>query len=286
MYRIFLTDDVAKALATPIRACAVTKVHLPSFFLTNFKSVRNPEAENNWLVPTEVSLTDDGRQVREEIPGPGVHLLCQQQLYREFFVKGSKYSGSLDRLASKLSRPRRKILGPKFPVWREDMDSYLLRLLRRQATQCLIRLAGMVETADRNYILKAGSWEDAKQRIHIGCVLYLGPLPQATDEDITESTAPGLVPPPARLCNLRLEEKGPGTRVPIHDLRLLLGERNVARLRRRKALFRDGELFVVKGVRTGNLQMQLWRLQGYMATQETESPNEPPPETGGESPST
>ncbi|KAK4211021.1 hypothetical protein QBC37DRAFT_291223 [Rhypophila decipiens] len=264
----------ARALATPPRACATTRTVLPNFFLVKFKTVKDPEQDKNWFVPTEVSLTSDGLRVQEEMPGPGSLALCRQELFREFSVAGSKYHGA-DKTFGKLRQTRRQATGGKNPLWREDMDSYILTLLRGHITQCLVRFAGMFETAGRKYISKSDSWEDIKQRTSIGCVLYLGPKLDQAEQDIHESASRPLPPPPGRLSIMDLKDDKMETKVPIHDLQVLLGQENVARLRDRKALFRDGAIFVLAGKRTEDLQMQLWRLQGYMATQELDNPKKP-----------
>lgn len=264
---LLLTSGIAKALATPVRTCAATRAALPSFFHTKFKSVRNPNAENSWLVPEEVSLNTDGQTYLTKLPGAGTHVLCRQQLYREFFIGGSKYSNAHQKFLRLAARSRRGFIGPKTPLWREDMDTYLLDLLRSHITQCLIRFAGMVETAGRKYISKADSWDIAGQRLDAGCFLYLSPEPVIAPQDTTdESQQPKIPPPPPPLMKLKNSLRE--WEVPIYDLRSLLGESNVTRLRQRKELWQNGEIFVLRGKRTQKLQMQLWRLLGYKATQD------------------
>ncbi|KAM7197336.1 hypothetical protein V8F20_006690 [Naviculisporaceae sp. PSN 640] len=256
----------ARALATPVRTCAVTKAALPKFFHTKFINARNPNGENNWLVPEEVALNTDGQMYLTKLDGAGAYFLCRQQLYREFFTAGTKYWQGHARIGKLAARSRREIIGSKTAVWREDMDSYLLDLLRSHITQCLIRFAGMVETAGRKYITKAGSWDEAGQYLEAGCFLYLRPEQGMTGQETVDgSERPSIPPPPAFM---KLKDSLREWEVPIYDLRTLLGESNVERLRKRKELWREGEIFLLRGKRTHKLQLQFWRLLGYKATEE------------------
>jgi len=269
----------------------VTGIVLPNYFHLKFKAVKNPEKGSYWFVPNEVSLKSDGLSYQEITPGSGMHTICRQQLLREFFVPKGKYTESFKALSSRDTTCKRIESGPKTPFWRPDMDLYILELLRGHITQCLIRFAGMVETADRTYLIKCDRWEDASQHDLGGCLLYIGEDGDVGGNDgqisgNTASTTPVLAPPPARLSMMELKDAKRDMKIAIHDLRALLGEGNVARLRERKALFRDGSLFLVGGKRTRKLQMQLWRLQGYMGAERPSDPEVPtkpevPVDSGG-----
>jgi hypothetical protein len=58
-----------------------------------------------------------------------------------------------------------------------------------------------------------------------------------------------------------------GQTMPVHNLRWLLGEEEVARLQAGSGLFRDSELVVLKQWPKASmmqLHLLLWRLQGYL----------------------
>jgi hypothetical protein len=51
----------------------------------------------------------------------------------------------------------------------------------------------------------------------------------------------------------------------VHDLRKLLGEEGVEQLRGASGLFKEGGLFLLGRRRTLDLQLLLWKLQGFLA---------------------
>jgi hypothetical protein len=55
-----------------------------------------------------------------------------------------------------------------------------------------------------------------------------------------------------------------GSKLAVHNLRELLGEEHVRKLREGSELLRDGSLFLLGRQATVNLQMLLWKLQGYL----------------------
>ncbi len=61
---------IAKALATPVRMCALTKTRLPSFFLQDFNLVAHPETDAPWLIPS--SLIPDRPSPAQELGAKGI----------------------------------------------------------------------------------------------------------------------------------------------------------------------------------------------------------------------
>lgn len=70
-----------------------------------------------------------------------------------------------------------------------------------------------------------------------------------------------------------------GGKLAVHDLRVILGEEHVGRLREESGLLREGSLFLLGRQATIQLQMLLWKLQGYMAW---ERQQDTPPADGAE----
>jgi hypothetical protein len=149
-------------------------------------------------------------------------------------------------------------------TWRHDMDSVLLELTRRRVVEGLCHFAQMVQQQDRAYIVKCERWTDAPTFNHRGCLLYLGPPEGASTEAGSE-----YIPP--RLSTMDMGKVRFGSKLAVHNLRELLGEGHVGRLRQESELLRDGSLFLLGRQATVNLQMLMWKLQGYMALGEEQA---------------
>lgn len=205
--------------------------------------------------------------------GPASYILSRQRLLHDLQQPNSVYFRGHKKLF-RMSDHGPKQLGAVLnqAVWRSDMDVVLLDMMRKRAVEGLCRTAQAVETQGREYITKCELWTDAKHLKHKGCLLYLGP---------PEGTSPGSFPEiiPPILSTVYLGPSRYMQTIPVHNLRELLGEEHLSHLRRKTQLFRDGSLFMLGREATVNLQLVLWKLQGYMLhqkpkdTEETGSPS-------------
>lgn len=141
----------------------------------------------------------------------------------------------------------------KHVVWREDMGSLVLELMRRRIVEELIYYAQLSEDAARNaYVVRCDTWEDVKDpqyNGHRGCVLWFGegqggPGPRAIMD----------------IPDVRF-----GRKIPVHNMQALLGPEHIARLKEEAGVLREGFLFMLVRKRTMELQLKLWKLQGYLA---------------------
>jgi hypothetical protein len=139
-------------------------------------------------------------------------------------------------------------------VWREDMGSLVLELMRRRAVEELVYYARLSEDATRNpYVVRCDTWEgvlDPAYNGHRGCVLWFG----REGEDGPGSRAIMDIP------DVRF-----GKKIPVHNMRALLGLEYITRLKEEAGVFRKGFLFMLARGRTMDLQLKLWKLQGYLA---------------------
>lgn len=190
--------------------------------------------------------------------GPSAYVLSRQGLFQDFQRSGSAYFKAQMRLL-RMSDHGQSRLGSVLnnATWRSDMDSVLLELMRRRIVEGLCHFAKMVENQGREYIVKCERWTDAPNFKHRGCLLYLG-LPEGS------SLEPGLEYIPPRLSSMNVGKVRFGSKLAVHNLRELLGEEHVGRLRQESELLRDGSLFLLGRQATVNLQMLLWKLQGYL----------------------
>ncbi|AEO63198.1 2e9c0f8b-eea8-47dd-99f7-8fa8443612bb [Thermothielavioides terrestris] len=208
--------------------------------------------------------------------GPSAYVLSRQTLFRELQHRKSVYFGAFQKLFRMSDHGRSHLTAALNSAnWRSDMDAVLLELMRRRISEGLLHFARLVLEQDRKYIVKCERWDDAKALKHRGCLLFLGPPKGTAASPDSESSSPEYVPP--RLSTMDVGPARYGSIIAVHNLCVLLGEEHVARLRQESKLFRDGWLFMLGRQATVNLQMLLWKLQGYMAwdePQETASSDE------------
>ncbi|KAK3359407.1 hypothetical protein B0T25DRAFT_447525 [Lasiosphaeria hispida] len=288
--RLLARNPYALALATPPRECKATHAILPNFFLQGFRLVTHPGTDRPWYVPLgfekkqpptsleEASHVEDASHTEEALSrpkslvssnekpppatptGPTSWAISRQELFHEFTKgpKTSKYAGGYKRLVRRNSQTMNSITSAASnAVWREDMDLLVLELNRRRIVDDLVRYADMVETEARKYLIKCESWDDAKQHDHRGCLLFLG-------EEASGSESPPLaLTEPPRLSTMTIENVRFNGKLVVHNLRTLLGEKQMDRLRQESSLMRSGPLFLLGRRRTIETQHLLWRLQGY-----------------------
>lgn len=261
-----------------MRRCPVTKTTLPSFFLQKLTLRSHPETGAPWFFPggldSKVSntATDAGDEAsgaakdKQPKSGPSGYILSRQRLLQDLQRPNSVYFKGYKNLL-RMSDHGHTNLGSVLnnTTWRSDMDLAVLEMMRRRAAEGLAYFAKMVETESRDYIVKCERWDDVKPLKHKGCLLYLG-SPEGT------SPVPGLDPVPPRLSTMDA-----GHQLVVHNLRDLLGEEHVSRLRQGSELFREGSLFLLVKLATVNLQLLLWKLQGYMESEGSKDTGEAKP---------
>ncbi|KAF5713990.1 hypothetical protein FMUND_7655 [Fusarium mundagurra] len=144
-------------------------------------------------------------------------------------------------------------------VFRTDMGDVLLGMFRRLAVDTLItRSCREGLWAPHKFIRPVASWEEAKSIPGGGAILYI------PKEDMDDKNS---------YATLDVEDASYGSKMAVHDLRYLLGEEELERLREKSEVFRDHEILVLKNFRSGSmraLHLLLWRLQGYLATPQVE----------------
>jgi hypothetical protein len=262
----------ALALATPMRRCPGTSTCLPKFFLQDFNIVLHPETEQPWFVPTSLVAPQQGQQQgTESTPqevkttskpgplkkpaGPTAYMIARQD-----YLAQQTQNGELHRMEYKKlmmlhhNSDRIKPIANR-AIWREDMESLVLRLMRRRVLEDLIYLSTLSADTTRDpYVVRCQTWDDVKDdkyRGQRGCVLWLGPE--------GEDGGPG------PRATMDIPGVKYGRKIAVHNLWRLLGEEGVEKLRESVELFREGEVFLVLRKRTVEMQMKLWKLQGFLA---------------------
>ncbi|KAH8205171.1 hypothetical protein TruAng_000736 [Truncatella angustata] len=294
--REFRKNPFAQALATPVRYDSVTRLRMPHFFFQDFNIVSHPETDTPWWVPRSLALRESpisptasgsedqvtieniGNESAAEAPvgkqanfekkapaahvfGPTAYVLARQELLRTFQEEPKKGKGARAALKDVgNSQFHRRLFGPSSSrfrtlagraVWREDMDVYVLEQMRQQIVQDLMYLSGLCETDGRYYIVKCYGWDDIKFK-HKGAVLWFEGVGE-------EQVKPG----PFATFDVQADGKT-DTAVAVHNLPMLLGTELAQKVRTEAAALKDGSIFMLAGRRTTDLQLRLWKLQGYM----------------------
>ncbi|RYP08529.1 hypothetical protein DL764_001860 [Monosporascus ibericus] len=299
--RQFRANPFAKALATPLRQCSITHQRLPKFFLQDFNLIQHPETGAPWWVPrslmrheSHVAEHPDKEEISEAIQkqeaainaekdvtttppeneeegkasvvadtdtskagrpyGPSAYALARKDLFAAFKTEGSGFMNSHKRLFGG-SSSRYRIFGGR-AVWREDMDTYILDLMRREVVDHLLYLSRLCVEQARYYIVRCYGWDDVQHK-HKGALLWF--------QNETEGEA---LPGPFATFDTHTRnlqgENNPVT-VAVHNMPMLLGDEQAARLKSEARVFGEGSIFMLAGRRTADLQANLWRLQGYLA---------------------
>ena len=154
-------------------------------------------------------------------------------------------------------------------VWRQDMDTYVLGLLRKEL------LTGLKYVASRpaGYLVGCGAYGQIGKHAQVGAALWLGDVSEGSNSTGLEGTGGGggsgaasegsVGPPPAYAM---LEYRG--RYIPLYNLRTLLGLECLEELKGSNAIFRDKFVVVKQKRNTVKIQLALWKLMGYLAANE------------------
>ncbi|KAI1774401.1 hypothetical protein F4818DRAFT_442547 [Hypoxylon cercidicola] len=282
----------AKALATPVRMCAMSRARLPSFFLQDFNLIAHPETGAPWLIPPSLMSDKPSRAQKSEtkgtaravneassdetkegvedpkaaestkdgqLRGPAAHVLARQDLLSSFVIKWSGFDNAPKQITA-MSLKQKSLAGKV--VWRKDMDTYILDLMRQAIVDDMLYLSRLCSEEGRHYIVKCYGWGDVQHK-HKGAVLWFGEPEEGAGSD-QASNEPG----PFATFDIQKEDiqgETMTTSVAVHNVPMLLGSEQAERIRKEAAALKDGSIFMLAGRRTADLQMKLWKLQGYIA---------------------
>ncbi|KAF3011695.1 hypothetical protein E8E14_008091 [Neopestalotiopsis sp. 37M] len=190
--------------------------------------------------------------------GPSAYVLARQDVIKS--MGGDKRANRRESTAETgnseyhrklfgVSNSKFKDLGSK-AVWREDMDQFVLQQMREQVVQDLLYLSRLCETDKRYYIVKCWGWDDVKFK-HKGAVLWFG-----NDSEVVK-------PGPFATFDIG-SETGKPTSLIVHNMPMLLGQELAESTKTQAGALQDGSIFMLAGRRTTDLQLRLWKLQGYI----------------------
>ena len=153
-------------------------------------------------------------------------------------------------------------------VWREDMDTVVLEILRENVARRLAYLASSTAA----YISSCRDHEHISKHHQVGAVLWLGPNsedtvePGVSDEDGAATGDFGeLGPPPFAMHHYKNHY------IPVYNLLTLLSAAKLRYLRETSTSHFGDQYAVIKMKRlTVEVQLELWKLLGYLAPGESE----------------
>lgn len=226
----------------------------------------HPTTSEPWHIPRSLSPhSSSSKSLEKDTPhnpslGSTTYVALRQPLLHSFFKKGTGFTGVYKKfgLTQAKSIARRQVV--LRAIWRSDMDTFLLELMRRRTAELLIYLC----TKDKKYIRECESWERVEYSAQVGCVLWMGQK-IALGEEGTQELEQGQEIPPGEF---EIKRIGPGGRkaVPVFNLRTMMGKQWVEKMREGNGIFKNQILVVKHKNATKEIQMKLWKLQGYVAT--------------------
>ncbi|KAH8777167.1 hypothetical protein F5882DRAFT_408358 [Hyaloscypha sp. PMI_1271] len=304
LQQILGKNPYARALATPLRRCALTCNALPSFFLQDFNLMAHPETGNPWYVPRSLAKykgptvsekeidadlepkeekvqTSQTQQISAEstaVLGYSVYTIASQHTIRAM-QDPRGYGRKQTKRMKDLARRRGMIMPSDVPParfipdryrqsrdagtflstarWRSDMHEFVLNLMRRRILEDLVR----VTNSKRGYVVGCSGWEDALAKPQVGAFLWTG-----GDGELDEGQN---IPPEFATLDVPAgrKEESRTRKVPVHNLRRFLGKDKLAELREKlpSGIFEREVVVLRRKQYVVDLEMQLWKMQGYLA---------------------
>lgn len=203
---------------------------------------------------------------KQPAPGPdgsGAYMLARQSLLHTLSQKSLTNRGEIVRILP----PRWKqspYLRHEITVWREDMPTYYLNILRKT----LLGKLKYLRHRNAGYLVAGYRGLDGIQKTtSLGAVLWFGDAPRHSHRGTTAAVkgepTSGAFPPEGPQPYLMVKYKK--HHVPVYNMRAMLGDELLRGLREEDQLF-DREFVVLKAkANTVKTRMVLWKLQIYTA---------------------
>ena len=295
MARNMADHVVAQALASPIRSCFVTEIRLPEHFHLRTELTLHPETGAPWHLPQDLARSSGDVEKKGSSGGStqsananavpltttsnpsfkgvslshsGAHILAQHRcLFHVSVMKRREYLGLLPKSWKDSFGMEAKSI-----VWREDMATFVLELLRKRVMK---QLAWLVCNSSGYVVRCSGGYKqiaDSRQAAaalwlgHAGITAVVSNAAEGADSNGTASTEgemdlKGSMQPPSPYAMAEYN----GRYIPIYNLQTLLGEKHVLNLRESHEIY-GGEITVIKDkIATLVVQTRLWQLMAYLA---------------------
>jgi hypothetical protein len=186
----------------------------------------------------------------------------RDEVYRKEWLGIQRLRGVLIRRRKGSAVPPEMQRGVQF---RKDMSGLLLKMMRRTTVDGLLARAVLTRDHQPEFIVPVTGWDEVKGVQNRGCVLW---LPR---EDGSSSAAASSAARP--YTTMDVDGVGYDRKMAVHNLHWLLGETEVARLRKEAPnVFGTHDILVLRTWTSWSiksLHLMLWRLQGYLAELDT-----------------
>lgn len=280
---IELTTVAAIALATPPRLCVLTGLRLPSYFQISFGVATHPKTGAPWHLPKlstqAVSSTGDNEILDAEnertlayppeFDASSTAKTPTRTLSSTHFLASRQVLAHVSGLTPvhyKRLMPYRWKQDPsvKLPeiVWREDMDIFVLEILRRNVSKTLSYLA----SRSAAYVAPCQSYDSINKHGQVAAVLWLRKDANASirnessTDDAQSFNIREAIPPPYAMHHHKTRY------IPYYNLAALLGPIHLRALQESRPNHYGDSLAVIKLKRTTvKVQLELWKLLGYVA---------------------
>ena len=280
---IELIGVAAIALATPPRLCILTGIRLPSYFQIPFSLATHPNTGAPWhlpKLPTPAVSNPGDDEISSVTSESTLPCALESEDPSNTLKSPMRTLSSTHFLASRqvlthvssLTPPQYERLMPQRwkhdpsvklsdVVWREDMDVFVLEILRRNVSKKLSYLASRAAA----YIAPCKNYDSINNHDQVAVVLWLSKNP---NNSIHDERAPG--------DEMSLDGRGTGPQnyamhyykthyIPCFNLAALLGPIQLSALRDSRSDRFNDHFAVVKLKRnTVEVQLELWKLLGYM----------------------
>ena len=277
-------DNVAAiALATPPRLCVLTSLRLPSYFQIPFGVGTHPKTGAPWHLPKLPvrAVCDPGDHEFPSAYPEGSEQSSLELDSSSMVPRGpARTLSSTNFLASRQVLAHISSLTPSkymklMPyrwkqdssiklievVWREDMDTFVLDILRRNISKSLSHLA----SRPAGYIIPCKTYDSINEHDQVAAVLWLrNDVDISTNDEVsTVSALPyhvnGTGPPPYAMHYHKTRY------VPCYNLAALLSPIGIRALQESGLnQYRDQFAVVKRKRNTVKVQLELWKLLGYV----------------------
>lgn len=214
---------------------------------------------------TTATATSPNLNESQTPQGRSVYVLARQDLLSGFGLKGSPFEKSPIRLAG-ADPAKRHIMGKV--VWRQDMDRYIVNAMRQNIVDGLLYLNKLCATMGRHYLVRCWGWDDVKYK-HSGSILWFRPssLSGEGEESSANANPDAAEPGPFATFDVQktdIQGEIATTTLAVYNMDLLLGPEYMKQFRDNATAMSEGNIFMLAGRRTVDLQAKLWKLQGYL----------------------
>ncbi|PQE18179.1 esterase protein [Rutstroemia sp. NJR-2017a BBW] len=263
----------AQALATPVRQCAVNYTSLPSFFLQDFELMAHPTTGAPYHMPRSLTPKTKNQSSERSLPlqtptvGSRYFVALRQALFQSFHKRKSGHHKAYERFGRGGQMTKERLANLENAIWRADMDTFILSRMRENIGSALLYVARL----KKGYIVPCTDWQDAASKEQSGAVLWLGKNLQAEGGEAAAEVEEEQEVPPGEFDILHVKGNAMDGKkiVPVFNLRGMLDKEWVERLRDRNLPFDafGAKIVVIKKKNTTkDILLDLWRLQGYVAT--------------------